>query len=306
VQLRTEGLLVPDDLEGAAPAPQELGWPEVRSGLHRILLGYLVTVAAFALLVLGILYIATLVMDGRIAEAFIDAGMLVFFGAGLMVVLGILSVALVVTGKVRCLLSVPERSGAKWLMFCSILCFVVSPALNIASDFIPSKVTPDQVEALMRKHSALFDGKLAMLNAGGGKGKSDPAMTVLNEVRDLIVSVALLDSKAYITLAGMVAGLLHTMFFVLFLRAVAQCFGDTGRRLFAECYLLFSVVLVGSCVYLFFHPPRRVADLGLMLLILAGGMVLNLLWYLALIVSASMGIARGMALRRLEELFAHS
>jgi hypothetical protein len=304
VHLSTQALIAPDD--ESASSPMELGWPEVRTGLHSILLGYLVTIFSVALMVLGIWYIASLALEGRIADAVIDAGMLIIFGAGLMFLLGLLSLLLVITGKVRCLINVPERAGAKWMMFCSILCFLVSPALNIAAHFIPSKVSPQEVEALMRKHSDLFEGKVGLLAAGPRNGKSDSAMEMINEIRDLVVSLAFLDSKAYITLGGMLAGVLHTVFFVLFLRAIAQCFDDTPRRVFAELYMLFSLALLAACVFLFFHPPDRLEVLGLMVLILAAGWLLNLFWYLGLIVSASMGIARGLALQQLHRLLMRS
>jgi hypothetical protein len=303
VQLSTQALMAPDPREDPLNTPLELGWPEVRSGLNRILLGYLVTVFAVALVILGVWYIASLALAGRIADAVIDAGMLIFFGMGLMVLLGLLSVLLVITGKVRCLINVPERAGAKWMMFCSILCFLISPALNFAARFVPTTVSPEKVEALLRKHNDLFEGKLPQGKPGSKKGaKSDPAMDLITEIRDLVVSVAFLDSKAYVALGGAIAGVLHTIFFVLFLRAVATCFDDTPRRLFAEFYLGFTLLLIGSCVYLFFDPPRRLADLGFILLVLAAGWLFNLLWYLLLIVSASMGIASGLAVRQLDQM----
>jgi hypothetical protein len=292
----------PDPLTDPANGPLELGWPEVRSGLHHILLGYLIALGSIALTVLAIFYIGSLVLSGHVEDAVIDAGMLIFFGGGLMLLLGTASVTLVVAGKVRCLLNVPERAGAKWLLFCAVLCFMIGPGLDTASQFIPSKVDQDKIDALMRKHAKLFDGKPGRYALVAEKGKSEAAVDLFNELRSLVLSLIFLDTKAYVTLGGIAAGLLHTVFFVLFLRSVAQCWDDTARRVFAELYLAFILFLLGSSLYVIFYPPPRLEELGMMVLALAVGWLICLLWYLLLIVSTSMGIARGLALRQMDLL----
>src|SRR5262249_5940609 len=96
---------------------------------------------------------------------------------------------------------------------------------------------------------------------------------------------------------GDVFGMLSGIFFVLFLRAVARCFGDLGRMRVAEMYLIFGAVLTAASVYFFLHPLQILAKPEL-LLALGGGWLVSGLWYLLLLISTSSCIAEGLARRR--------
>jgi hypothetical protein len=272
--------------------PLETTWPAVREGLHKVLAGYAVLLGACILVALAVVWVTVEAVQGQFVDAIIDTAMLMYFGAGLVFLMSLLSLLLVVTGKLRCLINVPERCGAKWMMFVSILFFVACPTLDFLSRMIPSKVKPEQVMAILEK-SPLFRGQLPQ----AGRHKGEVAIAVFNEVRDVSVSLAMLDHKAWLAIAGTLSGLLSTAFFVLFMRAVAKCFYDRARQIFAELYLFYDTILLGTSVYLFFNPPNRAEQLPLMLLILAAGYLLSLVWYVALIVSTSWGIACGVAWR---------
>jgi hypothetical protein len=274
-------------------AAEEFGWPEVRTGLHKILKGYLVSFCAFLLILLGVVFVTVEAVKGQMFDAVIDAAMLTYFGAGVVFLMGLYSLMLLVTGKLRCLISVPETKGAKWMMFLCMLCFVACPAMDFLSSAVPRKIPPEKVRELLLK-SPLMNRKA--LPEGPRKG--DEVIQMLNEVRDFAISLSFLDGRAYLALAGLLSGLLSTTFFVLFLRAVAGCFEDSARQRFAELYLAFSTLLLVATVYVFFNPPSRVEELPALFLVLAGGWLVTGIWYILLIISASMGIAQGLALRQ--------
>jgi hypothetical protein len=96
--------------------------------------------------------------------------------------------------------------------------------------------------------------------------------------------VKALGTRDYIKLAGDFAGLLSTLFFVLFLRALALCCGDTTRARFAELFLLFVGLLVGGVVFFFLNPSLFLARPQL-LIGLAIGWLVSALWYFLLILS---------------------
>jgi hypothetical protein len=264
----------------------------VREGLHKVLWGYAIILGIIVLIALLTAWVVWEAVTGRHVDAIIDAAMLTYFFAGVIFLLGLWSLILVVTGKLRCLINVPERAGAKWMMFVSMLFFAACPTLDFISRMLPSHVTPEQVQAVLAK-SPLIRGKLPTPSKKNG----DVVMATFNEVRDLSISLALLDSKAYLAMAGSMCGLLSTTFFVLFMRAVAKCFFDVPRQRFTEFYLIYSGVLMAGSAWVFFNPPGKVEELPLLLLLLAGGWLLSLFWYIALIISTSMGIACGVAWR---------
>lgn len=278
--------------------PIEYGWPDVRNGLHKILLGYLVWFGAMLLLALAVAYVVHQALTKTALEAAIDAGMIIFFGYGVMILLGLWSILLVIAGKLRCLISVPERAGAKWLMFSSMLCFLMSPALQFAASFVPTKVPPEKIMAVAQEKGILVDGRFNV--PGNGKAKNDDVMASVTNMRDFFISIFFVDPKAYVVIAGMVAGLLHSVFFVLFLRAVARCFGDVARKRCTELYLLYSALLLVATGYVVMHPPKTFRDVPVLVLVLLAGWLVSLIWYLVLIVTMSLGIARGLELRKME------
>jgi hypothetical protein len=114
----------------------EIGLADVRKGIYRIVLGYLSSVGV-ALALVGLLwYVATGMRADSSRKAAEEASTIVFAGVLVLGLLGLFSLSLIVRGKWLCLMSAPERFHAKWLMFGSIICILVGPALNIGSRFI--------------------------------------------------------------------------------------------------------------------------------------------------------------------------
>ncbi len=115
------------------------------------------------------------------------------------------------------------------------------------------------------------------------QGQEDPTVLV-QQIEELKKGAKALGPRTYTKLAGDFAGMLSTVFFVLFLRAVALCCNDRPRVIMAELYLLFTGALVAGVVYFFIDPVVFLKRPEL-LLGLAAGWLFSALWYFLLIVS---------------------
>jgi hypothetical protein len=292
MRLETESLLeVPRHV---TPPHLEMTWPAVREGLHKILLGYAVLLGAGLLTALAVVFVTVEVVQGKVLDAVIDAALLLYFGMGIIFLMGLWSLLLVIGGKLRCAINVPDRCGAKWMIFFSIVCFCVTPALDLLSNLLPSKVPPEKVMEVMRD-SPLFQGKVPIAKPGNPDG----VVKTFNHLRDFAVSMMILDGRAWVALGAHLASLLSVAFFVLFLHAVARCFHERAARLLAELYLVFMAALVGGSYYLFFNPPEWTDKLGPLMLVLAMGWLISLMWYVLLIINTSILIQRNLAWRDL-------
>jgi hypothetical protein len=258
------------------PLDLEFGWSSVRQGLHTILLGYGVTfgMGLFAV-ALAILVLSPAIQAKEFGE-FVDAALLTYAGLGILFLMGVFSVALLVKGKIRCLLSAPERCGARWMMFSSALCVVLGPALNITSNFVGNSPKRPPVAA-SRNPDAVVEVRLAL--------------------RELGDSILAHDARAYVSLAGDVGSIMSGVFFVLFLRAVARCFDDSLRMRIAELYLVLFGLLFAATLYFFLQPMEFLTHPD-WILGLAGGWVVAGLWYILMLLSTSTCIAEGLARRR--------
>jgi hypothetical protein len=240
----------------------EIGLADVRKGIVRIVLGYL-TALGTLLAVVGLLcYVAFQVRDAHSRKAVEEASTVLFAGMLVLGLLSLFSLALILRGKWLCLMSAPENYHAKWFMFASILCILTGPALNIGSAFI----------GLDKEQSARMS-----------KAKKDPAVLV-KQIEEYKKGLKSLTTHDYVKLAGDLAGVLSTVFFVLFLRAVALCCNDGPRARLAELYLLFSGLLLAGVVYFFVNPSFFLARPQL-LIGLGVGWLFSALWYFLLIVS---------------------
>jgi hypothetical protein len=285
--------LEPDFVEG----PAEFGWPGVRTGLHNILKGYLMALFLVILVFCSFAYIIwSVVTSNNMFETVLDAAMILYLTWGICIVGGLWSLILVVSGKIQCVLNAPERCGAKWIMFGSILCFVFGPALNIVSNFV----------GVDSKRKAPPNAKAAAV--------------LMHDLSDLSQSMVQLQPRAYLSLAGHLSSIASTVLFVIFLRQVARCFHDGPRMRLAEFYLLFNALLLAGSIWLFLHvvnilkdtvlpvlgpgfvlPPsimRELQTLPVAVALLGGSYLLALVWYFGLIISTSNGIAQGLAVRR--------
>jgi hypothetical protein len=283
--------------------PIEYGWPDVRSGLQRILCGYLL---AIGLVVLGVsvvfLLVYLVITSNNLLETALDSAMILYLTAAVSFVGGLYSLFLVISGKLRCLIHVPERCGAKWLMFGSMLCLAFGPVLNTVGNLFGAHKTsrfqdPKAIQALME----------GMTNFGEMLFKLEP--------------------RAYINLAGMLSSLASSVLFVLFMRQVCRCFEDGQRMRLAEFYLAFCAVVLAGTVFLFLRlvnllqdialplpgaqiqlPPTLLQELetiGMAALMLAAGWLLAVVWFLLLIGSTSRAITVGLAIRRVAQRIAN-
>lgn len=243
-----------------------IGLPDLGKGLNTILKGYLLSLAS-VLTAVGVLwYLISLYGVGPLTPKSSEQASTMLFAAALLLGLaGLGSVVLILRGKWLCLASAPEQYHAKWMMYLSIVCVLAGPALNLGAFLIGDS------KATRRSHT------------------QNHAAILLHEIEKYEDGIRQLDTRGYVELAGQVIALLSTIFFVLFLRAVALCWGARTRVLFTELYLLFLGVLVAGVV-LFLWKPFFVLARPRLLLALGGGWLFAGLWYFVLILSTAIGI----------------
>lgn len=246
-----------------------IGLSELRRGLWLVVLGYLSMIALLVGAGLGLwLAFSESAEASRSRAAAEDLEVYLFAGCVVFLLLGLASIALVIRGKWVCLMHAPETFHAKWFMFGAIVCILTGPALNFGSSLIGEqapntarKSKAARVTAVMRRDYEEYKK---------GLPKFDSA-------------------RSWTKLAGDIAGLLSTVFFVLFLRAVALCWGYQGRARFAELYLVFIAVLVAAIVVLLRNPSYMIHRPQL-LLGLASGWLLSGVWYFFLIIGTISGL----------------
>jgi hypothetical protein len=276
--LLTQGYLSRIDRERELAQPDP-GWGELRRGLHNLLLGYLL---CFLCVVLAAALVAFVIVEMTSKNRWVDNGDLttiLFAGGGIIFLLGLSSFGVLIRGKVRCLMHAPERYGARWWMFSSILCILIGPTLNFIAPFIHSAKPAVQVTVTSKD--------------GDGTRFLTRELDSYKHFKDAY------EISMYLKLAGNFAALLSTVFFVLFLRAVAQSFNNELQTKLCEFYLMFTGLLVGGFLMLCFGPALDALSLIYLLLGLAAGQVINLFWYIFLIISTSSTIGAGIGRGRL-------
>lgn len=245
-----------------------IGLPDLRKGLNTIILGYLTSLGACLMMGGLIAYLVIQFKNGPVTMKTVGDFSTILFGAALLFGLAMIgSVVLIVRGKWTCLLSAPEKNHAKWLMFLSILCILTGPVLNIGANLISSDAKPIPKRAAGNNTAQIF----------------------LNEIEKFEDGMPPLDTRAYVRLAGQGIGMLSTIFFVLFLRAVAKFWRAEWRVRLIEFYLVFLAILAAG-IGVFFCKPAFLLARPYLLLALGGGWILAGLWYFALILSTSFGI----------------
>jgi hypothetical protein len=228
----------------------ENGWYEVSVGFTRILIGY-------AILIIGFLFAGFLVGASAFSLAKSPVGKplnlghvwLFYIGMGMFSIIGTISYCKIAMGHWHVLKHSPERFGARWLIFACMTCFLMGPATNTVCSFAGVKKYPAFKRGPEGFRELEFDTTTRYLQLG----------------------------TSIITLSSFVL-------FILYLRAVARCFNDTGRVAHATIYLMYMALLIAGTATVFL--VRR--DLFLRpetSLVLAGGMLLGGAWYLYLIVS---------------------
>lgn len=243
----------------------EPGWSEVRSGLGKILWGYLIIIGGsmlggglIAVAVIHLIKTLGAIRPGQAPRNF-DINFLWFFylGLGALCLVGLFGYASIVVGHWRCLLNVPERKGARWLLFTSITCLLMGPALNFFAGFSMEKG----------------------LELGKGPGG-------LAEIRFTPFAQKL-------QIAGAVTGLASMVCFMLFLRATALCFDDHARAGHVVAYLIYLGLLLIGSLYVGFGriPPAKTIPI---LIGLAVGSLISFIWYLCIIAGIRNCISEGL------------
>jgi hypothetical protein len=226
----------------------EYGWPEVARGLNKILMGYVYYILGIIAIagVLGFIIakLATNPKDTSVCLLFEIAVMVSF---GVMILLSLYCYGMIVLGSWRCLKHVPERYGAKWMMFTCMIGMAMGPALNTACSL-----------GGVRKQPELRQGP---------KGFKMPEFD---------------QSTRYMQVASISLSLVSWALFMCFLRAVALCFNDTACAMHVVLWLVFFGLLVGATAFLAFANPRMLLN-PLILLGLGLGLIVAFLWHLVLI-----------------------
>jgi hypothetical protein len=246
------------------PGPTEAAWLEVTKALLSVIAGY---VLSFLNLfgAIALIWIVTGGFRKSVVKITGDDFTWLLAGGAVLFFTSLYSAYLLLRGKWRCVISAPERHGAKWLMFASMICVCAGPALNFAAGFAAAPAATEEA-----------------VDAYGRPDASKAAVLYAAQLRSL-------NAATVIRLAGSVIGVAGPIFFVLFLRAVHGCLGSFLGARFTELYLLFIVLLfAGSLSLLLDSNVRLQADL---LIGLALGWVVATVWYFLLIVGTVFAIS---------------
>jgi hypothetical protein len=244
----------------------ETGWNDVASGLARVLFGYLLFIVG---VLVGVGLVVMSAFNSLFAETTTRTGLpsigslwLLYIGLGILSIIGTFGYLIIMGGQWRCLHGASERHGARWLMFFCLTCLFAGPALNIAAGI------------------------------GGGMTRGPDLQRGARTFRE----VRFTARARYMQLAGAAASALYTVFFLLFLRAVACCHGSQAHVTLVNFFLVFVAVLLavtGYVGYLHFNNLIK-EDSDPRLYVLAGWGVC-FLFYLFLIGSIRSCILQSIA-----------
>lgn len=257
----------------------ETGWTDVARGLNRILIGNLVLIL---LPLFGLLLIVVALTQGGDPgvllekDKFHKAGyeiFLLFLGGILAIaVSGFIGYPLILFGRIQCLVNVPERCGAKWLMFVCVLALIAGPALGIFA-------------------GVLGAGRDWELEKKGRKPKAAATRT-LEEAMPKLDKEMLTKSYFWLNVGSVVLSLTSEICFLLFLRAVAHCFHAQNRVAMVDFYFILVGGILVTILYVLFGSPAL--PVAVVLLLLVGlGMIASVVWYLVLIGSVSWCVTDG-------------
>jgi hypothetical protein len=271
--LSTESYLALNtDVQLQTEMQAEWGWKEVSKGLYGILLAHLLMIGS-VVFAAGVIVCMVMELEGASpAEKAAGPSMILYLLVGLAGIVLLCSYGMILKNMWRCLMHAPERNHAKWLMFASILCILMGPALSTCAGFF---------------------GAGASVEIGEDEVKETPADAKYGRVGGYAKALSVRRTDGCLRLAGSALGLLSSLFFVLFLRATALCFDHHLRARLAEFCLLFTVILAGVSFTLFQDPMQMLSQPELLLGLAAGALV-SFLLYLALVASVAVGISTGL------------
>ena len=261
----------------------ELGWQEVGSGLLRIVMGYSLSVLSVIVGVGLILLVIPLHDEDETLLVLkrTQVDLIVLAGLGVMGLAGMVSYAWIMMGNWRCLMHAPERNHAKWLMFASMTCIVMGPALGGVSGTLGGG---SRIESLDR------DEKAAPVTKAKSRSARVPSKSFVTGAEE---HLTVQDTSGILNLASGALGLLSGVLFLLFLRAVAGCFGDEARVRLVEIYLMFLLLSAGFTFFLLISQPKLAANSDF-LLALAVGWLLEFVFFLVVILKVRGSIIRGL------------
>jgi hypothetical protein len=249
----------------------ELGWPEVRRGLNRILLAHLVLIGCVAALVMLVVFIATQPLPKHPDKEVCTAEVVAILGLAGLGFAMLYYVYLTVRGHWNCLMNAPERYAAKWLIFAAILFRVVSPTFGFAAGFLSIGMAPPETSHRSGKPPASTAEYVTDLQTYPERMTED-------------------ERSSWLMVASGLVSLASDVAFILFLRAVARCFEDDLRVRLADIYLFYVIALfVAGLVVQFTAPDLRNNPLYFLAVAAAYGVAF--LWYLGMLVSTSTCIA---------------
>lgn len=243
----------------------EMGWTDVASGLAKILFGYFLIFVNVMLILFLVVFLAFNAhsMSNPNSKTAIIAMWVLFLGCGIIFLLSLYTYVTVFVGKCRCAIHAPERCGARWYIFACMLCIVIGPVMGF------------------------FDTASAMLgptNAQKDAMKSKMFQRVDQQEKDAEAVLAELRKSIGVTqIAGALVSLATTVFFVLFLRSIGNCFEDSRLSSLSDLYLMFTALLMGFTIFLVFFAGLDRSTWVVLLILGIGGLV-SIAWYIGLIV----------------------
>jgi hypothetical protein len=238
----------------------EKAWNDVASGLGKVLLGYAVLILGW-MIAAGFFYgcYAPMLANKPLK---IEHVWYFYIGAAALKVSGLFSWGLILAGQWRCLMSSPERMGARWVIFFCMTCVVMGPVLHMVAWFgglsTPIKWTggPQAIQAVKLKFTLL---------------------------------------GLYVMCASLITAGLYKLSFWYYLQTVARCMDAT--KAWIAVWLFFAAVLgmSGATAWWYFvrlHPNQFV-DLAPWIV---GGWVGVAVYWVVMIVIVKIAIEQTMSL----------
>jgi hypothetical protein len=248
------------------------GLKEVSKGLLGILTGYLIVLGIIGAAIATVVLVVVNVKAGKLAMG--DGATIILAMGGALFLAIIFSGWSILRNKWRCLMNAPERGGAKWWMFASMVCVFATPTINFVCGFMDGYSAGQQASRANRM--AAFE-----------------RMTAEKYTESLKTH----DTGAYMRLAGAVIGPLGGIFFLLFLRAVAVTIKSWVLARIAEVHLVLDVLLLVGSLYAIFDITRLRFLPHVWLSLALGGLVSFVLW-LVLIIGTVVGISNFLGRQR--------
>ncbi len=236
-------------------------WQDVGKALTKILVGHLLiilgTITSAGLIALFVISLTK--KDGKGVNLAFEA--VCWLAVGLLCICVLWGYGKILLGQWMCLKYAPERCGARWVMFACITCMLMGPTCNTICSF-------GGVQQAADFRRGPRDFKMP---------KFDPS------VRNMQIGCSAISLLSYVL-------------FMIFLRSVARCFGDTGRATHVVIFLLVQAALFALSVFIVYDTieEQKLRFDPEILMFLGIGWLVSGIWYLYLIFSIRMCIKEGL------------